>query len=601
MESVNFVPESRFASRRGLLIRLLLTAIVTACFVMIVVFPRGGTLPFQTQAIGAHHLVIMAKPGYTLPKGLSAGMRIAMPDQTFAARVILQMGYGPEGLAFPLLRSYRKTRTTVNVKMVKPHIRIDPHLLAGFLTGLLLVLGLVTLWWGRDVTAWGLSVFAFSVVVNAFLSLSFPVDVILPSVLVNSVLVAPVIVLSLYVTALSLVHDALGRRARLIFHGALVATLIGATGFSVAANVSAILFGNLILMNNPWQMLSVPLFLVALSLPVIAMMFGYRNCTDERRLRIRWISWSLALFVCGVTWINLVPPTVSWMLGLWWVVEVVSISALLYAVLRRRVVVLSFAVNRAIAFSLGVGLVVALFTLLQVVIENTAISQKAGMFITVVVSVAMGVGFDVARERVKRLVELVFFRSQYQAEEALKRFSAHCHYIQSPTELLDRTVDEVLRNTRAGGVALYERARQGYRLLRHKGGQTFPALLGQDDPLFVALRAERREQDLDLVVPNTIGSNGYAFPMIITGELVGALVCGMRTEQYTSAERELLSRLAHEVVNALVVIRARENEDLVERLAVGMEDVGALRERARQLHQARHDGVDPALRSNPAG
>lgn len=558
-------------------------------------------MPFQTEAVGRHYLVLKVKSGYTMPQGLSAGMHLDMRDQTFAARVILQMGYGPAAYTFPLVASRGQARTTVSVRTVMSHIGAHAHLLAGFLTGLLLILGLVTLWWGKDVTAWGLSMFAFSVVANAFLSQPFPVDAVLPSVLLNAILVAPAVVLSLYIIALSLMHDALGRRIRLILQSVLIATLLAATGFSVVANVGSIVFSNVLIMNNPWQMLPVPLFLVALSLPLIAMVLGYRRCTDERRLRVRWISWSLALFVSGVFWVNLVPPTASWMVGLWWAVEVMSISALLYAVLRRRVVVLSFVVNRAIAFSLGAGLVVALFALLQAVIENTAISQKAGMFITVVVSVAMGVGFDVARDRVKRFVELVFFRAQYRAEEALERFSSHCHYIQSPTELLDRTVDEVWRNTRADGVALYESARQGYRLLRHKGRQSFPALLAQDDPLFVALRAERREQDLDLVIPNTIGSNGYAFPMIVTGELAGALVCGARTEQYTSTERALLSRLAHEVVNALNVIRARENEDLVEKLADGKEDIDALRKRARQLHQARRDGSDPVLEGESAG
>ncbi|MGH8427274.1 MAG: GAF domain-containing protein [Gammaproteobacteria bacterium] len=571
---------------RLLTIRLLATLIGVGCFLAILLYPRSGVLPFNAQPAGAYSLVVQPDPHYAMPRGLHAGDRIGLRDQTVATRILFAIGHAPVGT--PLSFVVRRAGATMTVTFtLPPHYQpVDARVLDALVMAILLVLGLVTLWWGRDWLAWGLSLFGLGIIGNTFLSLPFSVGILLPAALFSDVAILPLLLAGLFLTALALVRDALSHRTRLAFLVLFVAAVIGVTAYQIAGNVTIVALGYMGLGNAAWKIVPLALFLLAVTLPLLTILAGYRRASAERRLRIRWILWSLALFIASIYWNNISHATTAWGIGAWWVVTIVSLTGLLYAVLRHRVVVLSFVVNRAIAFSLSAGLVVGLFALLQTIIENTALNQKAGLFLTVVVSVAMGLGFDVVRGRINRAIELVFFRSQYRAATALERFASQCHFIESENELLDQTVDETTSSIGALGVALYERVPDGYRLLRNRGAQTFPPLIKLDDRAFVALRAERREQDLN-GLHSALGANGYAFPMTVRGTLLGALVCGARSEQYTPAERTLLSRLAHEVGNALNAMRARENEALVEALAIGEAPVDSLRARALHLYQDR--------------
>lgn len=575
---------------RVLLIRLLATLIGLGCYFMLVFHPPSGELPFNVEPAGTHYLLVQPAPDYKMPAGLNAGERIDLRNQDFAARTLLVMGRGPAGKRFSIVMPPGHATRTVQATLMARHEPAGARAFGAVSITMLLVLGLVTLWWGRDWLAWGLSLFAFATVANNFLYVAFATTALLPLLVLNMLAVSPLIFIGLYLTALALVRNSLAHRVRLAFGTLLAITVLGSSWIDTASNIASIVFGNLSLSTTPVQTASIVLFLLSFAVPIVAIMAGYRGASAERRLRIRWMLWSLVLFAGAVSWKNLAPATTAfWIIALWWLAILVSLGALLYAVLRHRVVVLSFVINRAIAFSLSAGLVIGLFALLQTVIEKSALNQQAGLFLTVVVSVAMGIGFDVVRGRINRFIELVFFRAQYRAAAALERFAAQCHFIESESELLDQTVDETMGSVGALGVALYERAVEGYRLLRSRGTQSFPETAKLDDRAFVALRAEHREQDL-VGLHSAVGADGYVFPMTVRGTLLGALVCGNRTEHYTPAERALLARLSHEVGTALTALRARENETIVTALATGTTAVEALRTQALTLYKDRVPG-----------
>lgn len=568
---------------RVLTIRLLATLLGLGCYLTLIFHPPSGELPFNVRPAGTHYLVVQPAPHYQMPAGLHAGDRIDLRDQDFAARTLLVAGRGSVGARFSIVFSSGRAARTVTATIVPESRSVGARAAGAVSITVLLLLGLVTLWWGRDWLAWGLSLFALATVANNFLYVTFAATALLPLLIFNMLAVSPLIFVGLYLTALALVRDSLARRVRLAFGALLAVAVIGSSCLDISANIASIVFGNLSLSTAPVQTASIVFFLLSFAVPIVAILAGYRGASDERRLRIRWMLWSLALFAGAVSWKNLAPSTSAvWVMALWWLAILLSLGALLYAVLRHRVVVLSFVINRAIAFSLSAGLVIGLFALFQTIIEKSALNQQAGLFLTVVVSVAMGIGFDVVRGRINRFIELVFFRAQYRAAAALERFAAQCHFIESEGELLDQSVDETMASVDALGVALYERASEGYRLLRSRGTQPFPPTVKLDDRAFVALRAEHKEQDL-AGLHSAIGADGYAFPMTVRGTLLGALVCGARTEHYTPAERSLLGRLAHEVGTALTALRARRNEDIVEALAAGSTDFDALRARALGL------------------
>ena len=572
---------------RLLMIRLLATLVALGCYAALVCYPNDGVLPFDIQPAGTRHIAVQPNPLYAMPAGLHAGERIDLRAQDFAVRTLLVLGHGPDSARFSIVVPAARNTRTVTMTLAARHQSLGSRVAGTLTLTILLALGLVTLWWGRDWIAWGLSLFALGTIASNFLRLSFPAISQLPLLLFNVLIVSPLIFVGLYLTVLALVRDSLARRARLISGALFAVAIIGSSWLDAAANVASIVFGNLDLSTALVREVSITLFVLLFVLPLATILAGYRHAADARRLRIRWILWSLVLFAGAIIWKNLGgPATAVWVMGVWWLALLVSLGALLYAVLHHRVVVLSFVINRAIAFSLSAGLIIGLFALLQTVIENTALSRQAGLFLTVIVSVALGVGFDVVRRRINRYIELVFFRAQYRAAAALERFAAQCHFIESESELLDQTVDETISNTGAQGVALYERASEGYRLLRNRGAQTFPLTVKLDDRAFVALRAEQGEQDL-VDLHSNLGPEGYVFPMKVRGTVLGALVCGSRTEHYTPAERRLLGHLAHEVAGALTALRAHQNELIVEALATAETPIDTLRTRALTLFQNR--------------
>jgi GAF domain-containing protein len=78
------------------------------------------------------------------------------------------------------------------------------------------------------------------------------------------------------------------------------------------------------------------------------------------------------------------------------------------------------------------------------------------------------------------------------------------------------------------------------------------------------------------------------FPMIVLGNLRGAVVLLNRpSEHYITDERELLTQVASDVGAALRILRARDNETIVEQLADGKVPARTLRERARAVRLAR--------------
>ena len=81
------------------------------------------------------------------------------------------------------------------------------------------------------------------------------------------------------------------------------------------------------------------------------------------------------------------------------------------------------------------------------------------------------------------------------------------------------------------------------------------------------------------------GSDGYAFAMVVRGQLTGVLIARKRTtdEDYDPAERALLRAIARELAAALEVLRAADHVELVSALAEGSIDLATAQQRARDI------------------
>lgn len=569
---------------QGLAIRLAVTLIAVGSAVYTAFLVQPGEFPFVWRAVDSHTIIVEPRPDIALPPDLRAGDRVDLREQDLTTRAALYT-YNLPGESYVLHVQRNGRPHTVGLTRIVLEDTNASVLYRLYLL-LVLVLSLSTLWWGRDWAAWGLSLFAIGIILNFLLFvLPLPPVAAFITVLLNQGLVAPLLTAGLYVSALALSGPGLTDRARLLCHASIGLVLIATAVLSSMQTTGFVALADATLSRFSFPPV---LFAVSICIPMVVLVTAYPRVDMARRLRLRWIISSLALFLGATAWNNLSELSDTFTTqgafrqAIWWSAMLCGLAGLLYSVLRKRVVAMSFAVNRAIVYGLIVAFVVGVFAVLAAVVENNAIGRDAGLALTVAVSLAVGFVLEALRDRINILVERLFFRRRYEAEAALRRFAQHCGYIERPERLLDEAEEEIHRHIQPRSLAFYESSQNGYLRVRQRGEAFYPQQVDVDDRAFVALRADREPIDLG-DVRSELGNEGYAFPMAVRGVLSGVLVCGPRTEEYTRDERKLLAELAQQVGTALHALRARDHEGLVRDLANGALGVAAARNRARTL------------------
>lgn len=241
-------------------------------------------------------------------------------------------------------------------------------------------------------------------------------------------------------------------------------------------------------------------------------------------------------------------------------IGVLAFTGFLYAVLRHRVVDVTVVLNRALVYAATTSLVLGLFALLESIIERTALGSGASLALEFAVPLGLGVALSTVHRRIDATVERFFFRRQYRAETGLRSFAQECAFVTEVEDLFGLTLDQITQHTGAPRVALYESTAQGYACVRQRGTPALPLEITANDPAFIKLRARNTELDIN-DTQSVLGTDSYAFPLMVRGSLLGALIVGQRDgEHYAADERELLFHVAHEVGAALFALRAQESE-----------------------------------------
>ena len=255
-----------------------------------------------------------------------------------------------------------------------------------------------------------------------------------------------------------------------------------------------------------------------------------------------------------------------------------------YAIMRYRVVDVSFVLNRALVFAVLSGALLGGVILAEAFAEKVALGRNASLALELAVPLVMGLAFNALHARLERLIDKVLFSAKHRAIESLRRFSADCGFIEKPATLRERAVATVCLEARAEAAALYERTSAGYSLGVGSGAHAFPGDVDADDDAFVRMRATSDPVDL-AEIRSALGNSGVAFPMAIGGRLNGVLVCGSRTngEPYAPDEHDVLRTVAQSVGAALVAAYARERAKFVEDVAEARVSFEEAQSRAREL------------------
>ncbi|MHB1282528.1 MAG: hypothetical protein ACYCZI_01475 [Metallibacterium scheffleri] len=567
----------RFAFAHWSALRLMIGALAVVAIALTWSAPRRE-LPFhlKTDAAGG---VIEARGWTPLPAGLQAGDRVVLAEQTARMRAVLADENVPGSRTYRLWVQRAGSVLPVAVRSVAQKQTAESgriHWVSSAEQAMLLVLGLLTLWRGRDWAAWGLAMFAISILFAKILvGLPAPPFPGLALHMVAQWLGGPMAFLGLYLTATALV----GLRPRWL-HGLgivylllLLLLFVLEAGGSVAFVAFAV-SGESAAFND----IIIACGIAGLAVPLWVLLRGYVDAAAAARLRIRWILSSTGLLLPAML-IEIAlqnaavqqSPALMWLRWIGTALTIAVLALYTYAVLRQRLVEVRVVVNRALVFALLMGVVVGLFALMESLIERSAIGERAGLALEIGVPLALGILFHQLHRRVEALVDRVFFHREHRAREALSDFVRDAGFVESPQTLIARTVEAFSRDAGVTGAALYEAREGGFDCSGRDGaGFACPDRLDQDDRALVRLRATLAPLDLH-GVGSALGAEGLALPLALRGHLFGVLVCGPRPAgRHAQADIERLGHAAHEVGASLFALRARANESLVEALARGV-------------------------------
>ncbi|NNM62513.1 MAG: hypothetical protein HKM03_10110 [Steroidobacteraceae bacterium] len=562
--------------------RLLISSVVIASYGM--QCAPSNRLPFHA-ACDRGVCMLAPIPADAAAAPVHAGDHLRFAEQHFATRAALIEENVPRRLTFPL----SVHRGTAEVRIAFHAVRADTHGRAAGLTvaAFILLFGLLMLWRGETAATAGLCLFALSIVVGGgvkTIPLAPPWNLVASGLW--SLLGGPTAFLGLYVTAAALARPRGRIRRR---RGALVAYI----GVLILMYLSEL--------RPAWAMLAgqqasgwltagaIPIALgaIALVVPLITLIQGYRHGDAESRLRIRWFIASVVLLLPLVATNMLVGSTDAEHDLLRWsqvLLNVAIFTMLSYAALSQRLVAVRFVANRALVFGLLTALLIGTLSLLESLIERSVISKNAGMALDLAVPLLLGISIQRIHRWGEDSVERLIFRREYRDRNAILAFLRDAGFVAHPTTLFERTTEVFASHAGGRSAALYLIANSGYeRVAASETARGAPARLPVDDAAMVRLRATLAPLDLS-TVSSAQGASGLALPLVIRGRLEGVLVCGAKPEgRYARAEVEFLDKAATGIAACIVALRAELHGRFVTRVAEGALPTDQVVQEARRL------------------
>ena len=312
------------------------------------------------------------------------------------------------------------------------------------------------------------------------------------------------------------------------------------------------------------------IFIVASALVVAILVVAYIAGAPSERQRRRWVFLMLGIGLAAVAIDIVVQAT----LGYSGAVDAAAglfIGAvpfgLAYAILRYRVLDVGFVVNRALVYRAVSAIVVGIFVVVEALASQFIEQHSRAGSIAVQLAVALGLGFSIRaiHARVDRAVDRVLFRQRHLDEAAIEDFMHDAHYVTSADALIERCVSIAIRNGHATSAAVWLREPDG-GYAAWESPAAGEAAVSENDPALVAMRARRIVAELHGLESRLPGA--LAFPMIVRGELLGALVCGNKEqgESYAPDEIASLRGMATAVGHGLDALRIRDLEERLRRL-----------------------------------
>ncbi|MGH8274850.1 MAG: GAF domain-containing protein [Gammaproteobacteria bacterium] len=528
-------------------------------------------LPFALDPVSTHTARVTSLRGLALPPGLHNDDHVQFSRQNVETRLdllaVIEFATTVPGHDLPLVVTHhdgRHTKVSIPARRLSGNPSFHVSIFLGFTWFVLACLiALITLWRGRIRAAWGIAfwVIAFECGMAFYLA---PADgwTVLGYALASQICYVAARI-GFFLMADAIAAPALAPRARRLFRLAFIASLVCGYAYQLSYSLWFVFGGMLI------PLIVTLVWVLPYAVATAMLLAAHHGAAAEVRPRLRWMFWSGVTLTFGILLSNyaLFGYAISYPIQI--LAYIVAFAGLLYSVLRHRVIDMSFVANRALVYSVVLTIVVAIFILLESFAEKLALGEKASLALELGVPLVIGFSLEAVRKRLENFGERVFFRRKFENTAALHTFAHQCAFIENPDHLLEETLRELRVHTATPALGFYWRDQEGYHCLAQAGSEGFPDQLDRDDRAIVALRAERKTAELSELA-SALGEDGLALPILIRGELLGAIVIANRPgEHFPQDELELLEHLVHEVGSAMHALHARENARLVSAIAEG--------------------------------
>jgi hypothetical protein len=573
--------------RYPLLILLTLLTVGALLYTDIMAFNRY-TLPFDISVTDAHTATISPITGIPLPPALHKGDRIDLSVLSTPARVAINVMSNAEGNLKP-----NKTYVLVidrDGALITVPVSTLTYSALGFkkwwswaacIYGMLLAgISLLLIWRGRDRAAVAMLIWVMSVLLGGTCIAVPGYGTAGFAYMLAGIFFFLMGRVGFYFTVEFMLGASLSTTRRMLFRSLFLVIL--------AAGSLQQLGGSIIFLANGWAELVRPrygmIFTAGYLVPLIILFVSYHAVEAAQRNRLRWLLWGGVLWVVGIFLSNTPVFNVDASYLLSNSCYAAAMAVFLYAILRHRVVDVSFVISRTLVYTATMSVIIGLFAAMNSFVEHATLGRDASLLLELMVPLLLGISFNTLRTRIDGYVSRFLFHRQYKATEALSDFAQSCKFIDKPERLLDLTAEEIYRQSGAQGVAIYEQVGDDYLRVRHQGSLGFPQQVEMDDAAFVQLRAGKRELDLHARI-SALGKEGYVYPLSLRNTVIGAVVCGPRLgEVYTADERRLFANVAYQVGVALHVLRMENKAKLVDALANGALPVSPeVQAKAREL------------------
>ena len=273
-------------------------------------------------------------------------------------------------------------------------------------------------------------------------------------------------------------------------------------------------------------------------LALYAFVDTYVRAKGSEKQRMRWIIVGFAVSLTGVF--------VSWMLIFYskspfWVFDTLFLTSVLvpltigYAVIKHRVIDVSFVVNRALVYGTLTTLLVGMFSVIDWFFVDYLRLARLGTIAEVAAVVGFGLWFKGLHMRVDSFIDATFFRQRHAAERQLARNAAALPFATTTQIVATALVKEPVRALGLASAALFRRNKDGVYVREELEGWSAADIQRLDDSdghFLMLLQAENGPVSLydhpwrAHGVPSGPAYPVLALPIIVRRELVAIVLYG---------------------------------------------------------------------------